>query len=493
MPTYRVTDPTTGKTIRLTGDSPPSEQELAQIFASMGASSQPSAPAQAPPTTGATPTPARTWGDTASDVAMGAAKGLGNTVYGLGKIVHDYTPVGRISDAIQPGAFDAANKPPELTPTTTPQRIGYGLEQIGEFFLPTGVAGTAAKAANIGKAGLLTLAQSGSPTAAGVSAGLTAVLPGASAMQRAGQAVERSAQAEMARALGATKEWAKSESTRLAPELLKRGVGGSRETMLGLAKDTAKRVSGQLDDAYRMAAQAGETVPSDIIAGNIQLAGDALRVARPNGSRVVVPGTESVVQKLDDLAAWVQSMGPEIPVDKAAHIKRTWDQIVSRAGLYGQKSGASATDSANAWAFREAATSFRNLLNTSPTIADLNQEARFWIGLKDVLKETQKRTQAQAGTGLVQAGSSGAGAMIGALSGDSPSDSAMKAILGGVAGRQFVKLIQSPSFRTQVTGPMKQMLADALASQSAGRVASVTSRILAALPSQTVQSGSDTE
>jgi len=32
MPTYKVTDPSTGKTLRLTGDSPPSETELNQIF-----------------------------------------------------------------------------------------------------------------------------------------------------------------------------------------------------------------------------------------------------------------------------------------------------------------------------------------------------------------------------------------------------------------------------------------------------------------------------
>jgi hypothetical protein len=32
MPTYRVTDPQTGKTLRLTGDSPPTEQELTEIF-----------------------------------------------------------------------------------------------------------------------------------------------------------------------------------------------------------------------------------------------------------------------------------------------------------------------------------------------------------------------------------------------------------------------------------------------------------------------------
>lgn len=56
MPTYKVTDPTTGKTIKLTGDSPPSEQELNDVFSSVSApnptpASVPTAPAT-PQTTG---------------------------------------------------------------------------------------------------------------------------------------------------------------------------------------------------------------------------------------------------------------------------------------------------------------------------------------------------------------------------------------------------------------------------------------------------------
>ncbi len=35
MPTYKVTDPQTGRTVKLTGDSPPTEQELEQIFAQL--------------------------------------------------------------------------------------------------------------------------------------------------------------------------------------------------------------------------------------------------------------------------------------------------------------------------------------------------------------------------------------------------------------------------------------------------------------------------
>ena len=50
MPTYKITDPTTGKTLRLTGDSPPSETELNQIFGEVHGTPAPKAskPAAAP-------------------------------------------------------------------------------------------------------------------------------------------------------------------------------------------------------------------------------------------------------------------------------------------------------------------------------------------------------------------------------------------------------------------------------------------------------------
>ncbi len=475
MPTYKITEPKSGRTFNVTGDSPPTESELEGIFKSMGGET---APAAAPES------PARTWGDTAADVAIGAAKGVGNTVYGLGKVVHDYTPIGRISDAIQPGAFEDANKPPELTPTNTPQKVGYGAEQVGEFFLPTGAAGKIGKVAEVGKSGLLTLAQSGSPAAAGLSAGLTAVIPGAGATKKAAGMLERSAQKEMAQALGATKEWAKSEATKLAPEMLKRGVSGSRQAMLDTARAAAKRVGGNLNDAYAAATAAGETVPADIIAGNVQLARDALMTVNAAGKRVTIPGTETVVGKLDELADFALSMGPDIPVDKAAHIKRTWDGIVSKAGLFGPKATSSATDNANAWAVREASGAFRELLNTNPDIAALNKEVAFWTGLKNVLKETQKRTQAQVGTGLIASGTGGAGAIVGAMSGDSATDRATKAVLYGLAGRQLTKLVQSPAFRTTVSARAKQFLADALATGSAGRVASAVQTAIRSLPAQ---------
>jgi len=59
MPTYRINDQSTGRTIRLVGDSPPTEQELEEVFRSVGQSapetSAMSAQYQTPQRTGADP------------------------------------------------------------------------------------------------------------------------------------------------------------------------------------------------------------------------------------------------------------------------------------------------------------------------------------------------------------------------------------------------------------------------------------------------------
>ena len=41
MATYKVTDPNTGRTVKLTGDSPPSGAELEQIFSGLPPMEQP--------------------------------------------------------------------------------------------------------------------------------------------------------------------------------------------------------------------------------------------------------------------------------------------------------------------------------------------------------------------------------------------------------------------------------------------------------------------
>jgi len=483
MPEYTVRDPATGRTIVLHGDSPPSEAELEEIFKHVGSQASATAPKE----------PERTWGDTAADIGTGIVKGAANTAIGLGDLAYRYLPgVAAASDLTQRAIFgDVQPAGPlfqqarrEVQPTNLPQALGYHGEQIGEFFVPLGYAGRGAKVLEALKAGGTTLAQTGDPTTAGIATGLTAVLPGGAVAGRVAGALERSAQKSVAGALGATKEWAKTEAAELAPEMLARGVRGSRADMLAQAKTAVADVGAKIGQEIQSLAAQGQTIAGPTVTQAIQTARDALHVPTATGSMIPIAGTEPVIRQLDKLSTFVQNLGPDIPIDQAAKIKTVWDRIVSKAGLYGPKAQASATDSAAAWSIREAATSFRDLLaKGSPTLDQLNHEYAFWKGLKNVLIETEKRTQAQ-GSGLISGVTGGAGVISGLMSGQDVEDKLQKALIYGVAGRQLVRVLQSPAWATRVAAPLKHYLADALASGSAMRVTGAVQRIMSSLPAQ---------
>lgn len=483
--TYTVTDPTSGRQVKLTGDSPPTAAELEDIFSKLPpASPQTALPAAGPSNVAAT-APKQ---GAVSGVVQGALKGLGNTVVGLGELAHKIPGVSTAVDALYgtPGLSDAAFPAARqaVQPQGAAENVGFMAEQVGEFFTPLGAAGKVGKAGRVvdaAKSAGLTMAQTGSPAAAGVSAGLSAVLPGAGAASRLAPKVEASAEKTVAQSLGATKEWAKAEAAKLAPEILKRGIGGSREAMLAQAKEVSKRVGQELEDAYAIRARLGQTVDGPTILGYLGTARDALMMPTASGSVVAIPGTQAVVKELDELATFIHSLGTDIPIDKAATLKRTWDHIVSNAGLFGPKATSSATDSASAWAFREASGSFRKLINANPTLEAINAESAFWTGLKKVLKATEKRTQSQRG-GLTDAIRGGAGAVIGATTGG-PAGAA----LGAVAAQQLSHIVSSPAWKTKVSAPMKKRLADALASGSAGRIESAITAITRATPSLATQ------
>lgn len=488
MPTYRVTDPKTGKTLRVTGDSPPSAAELEQIFAGPmpAAASLPEESVEMAQS--GDPSGVDRVANAAYDVAVGAGKGALNTVTGLGKIARKVPVVSALDRIMTPIQVN-------ITPKNTAQRIGFGAEQLGEFFVPmaggTTLPAKARLAADVAKSGVLTMAQGGTPTAGVASAALTAAMPGVSSLvekglRKASGAMQSGAEKSVTQALGATKEWAKADAAKLAPEMLARGVGGSRPAMLSRARAAVAATGQQLDDAYKAAAAAGDTVSGQVVRGHLQLAADALKVKTAAGVRAVVPGTERAVQQLERLDDFVAQLGDDIPVDKAAHVKRTWDRIVSKAGLFGPKATSSSTDNADAWAIREASGTFRELLNTNPTIAALNKEYGFWAGMKKVLFETQRRTQAQRG-GLTDAirGSGGAvaGAMAGAAMGG-PVGGGVGAVMGQQAMQAVSKAIASPWFKTRAAAPFKARLADALASGNTERIIRVAAQAIEAVPAR---------
>lgn len=79
MPVYNVTDPQTGRKLRLTGDSPPTEQELEQIFSQQPATpSEVTQPQQAPADT----KPEGTIFHAIAEPALAVGSSLAGTVYG---------------------------------------------------------------------------------------------------------------------------------------------------------------------------------------------------------------------------------------------------------------------------------------------------------------------------------------------------------------------------------------------------------------------------
>lgn len=420
------------------------------------------------------------------DLAGGLRSSAARTVYGGGDLIRrgynalvpESLEVERVINRPQ---VQAAMKAPESTAGT----IGSAGGDIAQMFLPTGAPARFKKAAEVVKAGALTLAQTGSPGAAATSAGITALVPGAATVTRASDALRSGAEKTVAQALGPTKEWAKDTAAKIAPGMLRRSVGGSRAAMLEQATAKTAAVGQQIGAEIQAAAQAGVRISGDSIRSVIQQSKVGLMVENANGALIPIEGTQRVLRKLGKLDDFVAQLGPDIPIDRAAKIKTTYDRIVSKAGLYGQKAGASATDSADAWAVREASGAFRELIaRGSATIDDLNHEYAFWKGLKGVLTETEKRTQAQSG-GLTAAITGAAGMGAGAVSGDSASDRVQNAIIGGLAGRQLVRAMQSPWWRTQASGPLKEKLADALASGSSGQIIGAVGKISAAIPAQT--------
>lgn len=425
---------------------------------------------------------------TAGNLLRGVEKSAVGAFTGLGELVHQIPGVTTAVDALYgtPGlskqAFTEANQ--STTAQNTGEAVGKFAGDVGQMFVPVeGMAGKLAKVPEIVKSAVLGASQSeGSPEAGIASGVITAAIPGGKTIGKVAGLIRESAEASMARALGATKEKLKDEAAKLAPQMLERGIGGTRRGMRELAKRSAEIVGNQLDAAYDAAEKAGQSVPSLVIQGNLQLAGDAFKVKNAAGKMVPIPGYEGVIQKMDELGDFAASLGPDIPVKHARIIRQKWDEIVDDAGLF-QKIGANPAQKSTAASLKTAADSFRDLLNQNPTIADLNKESAFWSGMNKVLKATKKRTQAQTG-GLFGAMGMSTGAVAGGLSGDSYTDRAKNAALGAIMGRGMVKLLTSPYWQSKVSAPLKDKLAEALASGSAGSIASASSRIMAALPPQ---------
>lgn len=167
MPTYKATDPVTGKSISLTGDSPPTEDELNHVFESVhGSQSQPSSPKGLMGAAWGVANELAPWNVarslTTDPLGEGAAKGIGYLGGRAG-----YPNAGAVAGAaigtgiqMAPDILSMMATGPKTAPRTaftakaTPETI-EGVEAAGRYGIPLSRAEvTGAKSDSLLEAGL---------------------------------------------------------------------------------------------------------------------------------------------------------------------------------------------------------------------------------------------------------------------------------------------------------------------------------------------------
>src|SRR5262245_25912934 len=111
------------------------------------------------------------------DFGVGALKGLGSTVYHVSHLLGD--PLDRLRRSVTGEPEPPPREQPwSITPTTPTQRLGFQVEQIGEFLVPLGLE---AKAATAVSKAPLALRAAGKMAAAGSEAALKTAAQGGDA------------------------------------------------------------------------------------------------------------------------------------------------------------------------------------------------------------------------------------------------------------------------------------------------------------------------
>lgn len=444
---------------------------------------------------------------------IGAAKGAGDTVNNLGRLALHTPIVGRFLKAantamygLTPEQQDAAFTELEknLTATTTAQKVGKVAEQVGETILPASkVAGagealaraaapalvpaigeTAARAlprAIVEGAGMagVSAAQGGNPVVGGV---LGAAGPVAGELVNSLEpGLRATAEKKVVQALGPTKERYKAIAERLAPNILKRGLGGSREALQAQAADTLDTVGTQLDAV--LAKHGADQLSVQPVVDALETAKDAFRATNP-ASGEIVPLEPRALRQLDGLQKVVAALGPDATVENLTAVRQAWDKVVAQAGGFDHRAagaiGVPLRDQSEAWAKREGASAIRKVLADGvPDLAAVNKEYSFWKGLSDVLTQTLKRTQPQ-GPGLASALAEGAGAVVGGAAGSAagPGGALGGALFTGKLAAMAKAAFESPRWKL-VDAKLRNSLADAIQSGSASKVTGLLSQITA--------------
>src|SRR5436190_13762978 len=458
---------------------------------------------QAEPTS---PSLLRQAGEAVENLGLGAVKGVGQSVIGAGRLVQMIPGVTRAVDALygSPGISEEAMRQAEelVRPQGVAQHLGKGAEQIAELIVPGSKLAQAGEAAETrfapklapivgetvakfapraaveaaGQAGMAKI-QGGDPRLAAAFGAATPAL--GAVVEALPQKLKDQASKQVVQALGPTKERFKAIAEKLAPNILQRGLRGSREALQDQAATTLSQVGDQLDT---LLTQRGQQVisPQPVIQA-LETSKEAFRTTTAAGK--IVEFEPRAIKQLNGLQQVLTDLGPTPTVEQLVAVRRAWDKVVSQAGGFEHRAagaiGVPLKDISEAWAKREATSAIRELLAQQvPDLAAVNKEYAFWKGLNDVLTQTLKRTQPQGPSLTRQVLETGSAAMGGAIG----STAGPVGAAGGVALGKVMAMAQStmrsPAWKL-ASAQAKDRLADAIVSNNAGKIAMALARISA--------------
>jgi hypothetical protein len=347
MPTYRVTDPASGKTVKLTGDSPPTEEELNGIFASLGGGAeQPTEQVQTPQEE-----PVPQWGRENPNLygAYGAAKETGKA------IAKPVAQAGAMAGGFMLGG------PPGAA-------LAYGIEQQGEKLLEE----------KLGEREPVPLMQRMGEASQDVAVGLAGEALGP-ALQAGGKAFSAATKPLQKYFYESALKIPPSVPKALRDVAVEKGIQGHYVPSpkgLEKLKTDIKDINRQIADVIDIGTQSGKTVDTSKVLTRL----DDLRAFYKN-----TPDPTDYLAQIDDIANNMKSYhGDHIPLKKAQEIKQTIYRLEKKH--YGEMKGLQIeANKTIARGLKE------EILKNEPSLAKLNADDSAMLNLESVLERAVNR------------------------------------------------------------------------------------------------------
>lgn len=250
------------------------------------------------------------------------------------------------------------------------------------------------------------------------------------------------------RALGATKDATKAEASRIAPELLDRGVTGSLKQLNAQATGQVSDIGQQIQASYREATKAGTKVDGNGLADALEALKTPFREMGKSGPVDLNP---KAIGAIEDMQGILRELGDASP-SAIWKFRKTVDDIVSASNGFTRELPGGTAKSIQ----KQVRGIIQEELNKAvPDVSRLNSEFRLWKGLQDVTAATMRRQTSQERNlipAIIGAGGFGGVAATGSLAGAGGAGLAMAAL---------TQLVRSPLWRT-MSAVQKNALADVL-------------------------------